>query len=55
MYDQDTTVYVTPQEGAPSANNYWYYCTDPAGYFPYVQSCNKAWMPVVPQAVPPPG
>ena len=35
--------------GAPPANNYWYYCTDPAGYFPYVQSCNRAWMPVVPQ------
>jgi hypothetical protein len=47
VYEQDTTVYVTPQQGAPS--NYWYYCTDPAGYFPYVQSCNKAWVPVVPQ------
>ena len=50
LYDQDTTVYVTPQEECSgSANNYWYYCTDPAGYFPYVQTCNKAWIPVVPQ------
>lgn len=29
--------------------NYWYYCTQPAGYFPYVQNCNQPWMKVVPQ------
>jgi len=38
---------------AASPNNFWYYCTDPAGYFPYVQACNNAWIPVVPQSVPP--
>ena len=37
---------------APTSTNYWYYCTDPAGYFPYVQSCSKAWMQVVPQRGP---
>ena len=26
--------------------------SEPAGYFPYVQSCNNAWIPVVPQSVP---
>lgn len=31
---------------------YWYYCTDPAGYYPYVQNCNAAWMQVVPQPAP---
>jgi hypothetical protein len=41
----------TPDPVANAAN-YWYYCTDPAGYFPYVQSCSKAWMQVVPQNVP---
>ena len=27
----------------PSANpaNYWYYCADPAGYYPYVQNCSQ--------------
>jgi hypothetical protein len=40
----------TPQ--AVPANQYWYYCTDPAGYYPYVQNCSKAWMQVVPQADP---
>lgn len=29
--------------------NYWYYCTQPPGYFPYVQNCSQAWMKVVPQ------
>jgi len=29
---------------------YWYYCTDPAGYYPYVQSCNQGWVAVIPQA-----
>lgn len=35
-----------PQAGADS---FWYYCTQPAGYFPYVQSCSQQWMKVVPQ------
>ncbi len=42
------------QSAAPGPTNYWYYCTDPAGYYPYVQSCTKAWMQVVPQSVPAP-
>ena len=27
---------------------YWYYCENPAGYYPYVQNCSGEW-----QAVPP--
>jgi len=27
--------------GAPSY--YWYYCTDPEGYYPYVQECRGTW------------
>ena len=30
--------------------SYWYYCTQPAGYFPYVKACSQAWLKVVPQA-----
>ena len=30
---------------APSAN-VWYYCYNPAGYYPYVQQCYGAWQPV---------
>jgi hypothetical protein len=35
------------------ASGYWYYCTDPAGYYPYVQSCTQPWMQVAPQPAPP--
>jgi hypothetical protein len=34
------------------SSDYWYYCPDPAGYYPYVQTCNKTWMQVVPQTSP---
>jgi hypothetical protein len=45
-----TQVIVTPQPAPePSAASYWYYCPQPAGYFPYVQQCGQAWMKVVPQ------
>jgi hypothetical protein len=37
--------------GQPPAQ-YWYYCDNPAGYYPYVASCNSGWRPV--PAVPPP-
>ena len=32
-------------------SNLWYYCTEPAGYYPYVQTCNRAWIPVTPPSV----
>ena len=34
-------------------SDYWYYCQNPQGYYPYVNSCPGGWMKVVPQ--PPPG
>ena len=27
---------------------YWYWCQNPAGYYPYVPQCLGAWIPVVP-------
>ena len=45
-----------PQEYADSGqqqSDYWYYCQDPQGYYPYVQSCPGGWMKVVPQPAPP--
>lgn len=38
---------------APAPSSYWYYCADPAGYYPDVQQCNGNWTPVPPQSVPP--
>ncbi len=30
----------------PYANQTWYYCSDPAGYYPYVTQCNTSWQAV---------
>ncbi len=47
-------IYVQPAP-APRAEepNYWYYCQDPEGYYPYVKKCPKGWMKVVPPDEPP--
>jgi hypothetical protein len=29
---------------------YWYYCPPARAYYPYVQSCPEAWVPVLPRA-----
>ena len=36
----------------PAPVQYWYYCDNPRGYYPYVQSCGAGWRPVPAQ---PPG
>lgn len=28
------------------SSGYWYYCSNPSGYYPYVESCRDAWQPV---------
>ena len=40
-----------------SDSNYWYYCRDPAGYYPDAQTCPSGWLQVVPNrtADPTPG
>ena len=38
------------QDSSSPPPTFWFYCTDPAGYYPYVQKCSKDWLPVVPQA-----
>jgi len=42
----EPAVYV--EQSRATSGNYWYYCRDPAGYFPYVQQCSSDWMTVVP-------
>ncbi|MBI3433439.1 MAG: hypothetical protein HY018_14655 [Hydrogenophilales bacterium] len=39
---------------APQSSAYWYYCSRPAGYYPYVKRCPGGWQPVAPQPPPPP-
>lgn len=50
-------VYIQRQEIQPARpmqpqNNYWYYCRNPDGYYPYVRDCPDGWLQVAPQ---PPG
>ncbi len=47
LIQQDAQVGAATQNEPPA--NFWYYCTQPAGYFPYVQNCSQPWMKVVPQ------
>ena len=42
---QAPTEYIQ-QQPAPQ---YWYYCQNPQGYYPYVKDCSMAWIPVSPQ------
>ncbi len=44
---------IAPAPVAPSATQYWYYCANPAGYYPYVARCASNWQRV--PASPPPG
>jgi hypothetical protein len=30
----------------PDSSQTWYYCSDPAGYYPYVTQCNTGWQAV---------
>jgi len=52
VYVEQPSVYVQRNDApvnTPPAN-YWYYCTNPQGYYPYVQNCSVRWIQVVPQA-----
>jgi hypothetical protein len=48
--DADISALWSPAPAAPPEPQYWYYCVQPAGYFPYVKDCSQPWLKVVPQA-----
>lgn len=35
------------EQGNP--DQYWYFCADPQGYYPYVKECPRGWQQVAPQ------
>jgi hypothetical protein len=37
---------VVPAQPAPPASAFWYYCSNPPGYYPYVPSCATNWVAV---------
>ena len=39
----------TPAEPDESQTNYWHYCRNPEGYYPYIKECPDGWLQVVPQ------
>jgi len=40
-------------QSAPQAPvNYWHYCRNPEGYYPYIRKCPDGWLQVVPQTQP---
>ena len=47
--EPETYIQQPPQEDVP---NYWYFCQDPKGYYPYVKKCPKGWLKVVPPSAP---
>jgi hypothetical protein len=40
--DESPPVYI--EQGS----SYWYYCPNPAGYYPTIQYCPIGWMRIVP-------
>lgn len=46
------TEYVERAPGPASERGLWYYCTDPAGYYPHVARCNVPWVEVQPSDAP---
>ena len=49
-------VYIEQGSGQTAAQQpyYWYYCSSPEGYYPYVKDCPGGWREVVPQPPPRP-
>ena len=51
VYIQQQEVAQVPPQ-ARAAANYWHYCRNPEGYYPYVKNCPDGWMQVAPQPSP---
>ncbi len=52
IIQQPTPLYLEPQRTQPDDEAYWYYCPNPAGYYPYVKKCSVGWLKVVPTPTP---
>jgi hypothetical protein len=49
VVESEPTLYVEPQA---QEQQYWYFCKNPKGYYPYVKNCPDGWMKVVPTPAP---
>jgi hypothetical protein len=43
-------LYIEQGQEQAAPQQYWYFCSDPKGYYPYVKQCPAGWQPVSPQA-----
>src|SRR5712692_9438767 len=48
-YPPPAIVESPPPLYAPPQAQYWYWCSNPQGYYPYIQDCPSGWRPVSPQ------
>ncbi|MGD0885028.1 MAG: hypothetical protein ABSA46_09190 [Thermodesulfovibrionales bacterium] len=46
-------VYVQSTQQPEEQHHYWYFCTDPQGYYPYITQCPKGWLKVIPSSAAP--
>jgi len=44
--DEDDGAYDGDDASTPAASQYWYYCANPAGYYPSVTQCSVSWQMV---------
>jgi hypothetical protein len=47
--DNSPVVYIQREGATQPQANYWHYCRNPEGYYPYVKKCPDGWLPVAPQ------
>ncbi len=56
IIEREPPVYIQrqplPQQQAQAAT-LWYYCPNPAGYYPQIPNCSEQWVPVDPRSLPP--
>ncbi len=49
IIERQSPVYVQPNR-QKEEQDYWYYCTKPEGYYPYIKRCPGGWLKVVPSS-----
>lgn len=53
-YQPPPVVYEAPRPLGPPPESFWYYCSNPAGYYPSVPDCPGGWTPVPARPAPAP-
>lgn len=58
IIEREPSVYIQQAPAAPAPvqpqTPLWYWCSNPAGYYPHVPQCQQQWVPVDPRTLPQP-